>query len=192
MSIKEHILLSHNLIKNFLKKDYICVDATLGNGYDTLFLANLFRKYNLKKIIGFDIQKKAIENSTAFLKKNIDDSILKNIFFYLDSHENFSKYLNEKVNLFIYNLGYLPRSDKTITTLADSTIKSLKSAFEYLSDTSAICITLYPGHLNGEVEKNEVLKYLETADYKKYSILHYNWINKDKSPSVIWIEKLRD
>jgi hypothetical protein len=190
MITKPHIKLSHTLIENFLKKDYICVDATLGNGYDALFLANLFKKLKLKKIFGFDIQKKAIENSKALLKKYIDKDILKNIIFFLDSHEDFSKYLNEKINLFIYNLGYLPSSNKTITTLASTTIKSLKSAFEYLSEKAAICITLYPGHYNGEIEKKEVLEFLKTIDYKKYSILHYNWINRNKSPSVIWIEKL--
>ncbi|NGX56078.1 MAG: hypothetical protein K1060chlam5_00313 [Candidatus Anoxychlamydiales bacterium] len=187
---KPHIKLAHDLWSKFLKKDFICIDATIGNGFDTLFLLELSTKYNLKKIIGFDIQKQAIDNTKNLLKKNFNLEDLKKINLFLSSHEDFSKHLKEKINLFIYNLGYLPKSDKSITTKSKTTIQSIKSAFLHLSQNGAISITVYPGHSEGKIEEIEILKFLEEIDYKIYNIMQYKWLNKKNSPFVIWIEKL--
>ena len=48
----------HELIKGLNNSDKVAVDATLGNGYDSLFLAPLF-----KKVYSFDIQDLAIKRS---------------------------------------------------------------------------------------------------------------------------------
>ena len=89
----------HKYIKPLVSKDDICVDMTLGNGNDTLFLSSL-----AKKVIGFDIAIEAINNSKEKLK-DVDNVILIN-----DNHINVNSYVKEKVKLFIFNLGYLPHS----------------------------------------------------------------------------------
>ena len=41
-----------------------------------------------------------------------------------DSHINMSEYVNEPVSVIIFNLGYLPGGDRSITTCVSDTLKS--------------------------------------------------------------------
>lgn len=68
-----------------IKPGDIVIDATCGNGNDTLMLARL-----AKKVFAFDVQKKAIDNTKKLLEKNN----VKNVELINDSHENLEKYLN--------------------------------------------------------------------------------------------------
>ena len=104
-------ILSHN----FLGK--IAVDATVGKGKDTLKLLETVGAKGF--VYGFDLQKEALDAANKLLRD------YKNYKLFLESHENIDKI--EKLDLVIYNLGYLPGSDKKITTLRDSTITSLKA-----------------------------------------------------------------
>ena len=53
--------ITHNLLKNKLFPGDIAIDATLGNGNDSLFLVEQVNPSGL--VFGFDIQEKAIESS---------------------------------------------------------------------------------------------------------------------------------
>lgn len=184
-----HLKLAKNYWKNFLKKGDIAIDATLGNGNDSLFLAKLLLIRDKGRLYCFDIQKEALVKSKNYLNKNLKKENFKNITFFLDSHEDFKKMIDTKVNLIVYNLGYLPRSDKTITTKVKSTLLSLKSAFKILDDKGAVSIMCYPGHPEGQKEEIALLDYLKKIDNKKFSISYHKWLNKEKAPSFIWIEK---
>ena len=178
-----HLKFAKNYWKNHLEKNSIIIDATLGNGFDTLFLANLDLL-----IFGYDIQKKAIENAQERLKSNLSKDQLKNIFLINKSHEDFSDIKNE-VDLIIYNLGYLPTSDKSITTMTKTTLISIQAALNKLSSKGAISITCYPGHLEGEKEETAILEFLKTLNREKFEIRYHKWKNRGKSPSLIWIKK---
>ncbi|NGX34995.1 MAG: hypothetical protein K1060chlam1_01361 [Candidatus Anoxychlamydiales bacterium] len=186
-----HLDLSKNYWKNFLDKSDIAIDATLGNGFDTLYLAKiLIEPANTKgKIICFDIQKKAIESSKLLLKENLKKESFKNISLLNKSHEDLTKHVTIKANLIVYNLGYLPGSDKKITTKSKTTISSIESAFKLLAKKGAISIISYPGHFEGEKEEIALIEYLKKIDKKEYNVLHFRWLNKEKAPSFFWIEK---
>ncbi|MBQ2656510.1 MAG: methyltransferase domain-containing protein, partial [Erysipelotrichaceae bacterium] len=95
----------HKYLKPLIKKEDTVVDMTAGNGNDTLFLARL-----AKRVLAFDVSEEAIRRS----KERTKD--FSNIEFHLDSHANIDKYLKEnEASLFIFNLGYLPNSEETIT-----------------------------------------------------------------------------
>lgn len=96
MNNSNAVSFAHELCKNSTCFD-IAIDATLGNGHDSLFLSSLFNK-----IYAFDIQELAIKRSKKRLE-NID-----NIDIILDSYINFDNYIFEKVDLILYNLGFLP------------------------------------------------------------------------------------
>ncbi|MBQ6816901.1 MAG: methyltransferase domain-containing protein, partial [Bacilli bacterium] len=106
---------AHLLIKEHIEENSIVIDATCGNGFDTLFLAGLVPS---GKVIAYDIQENAI-NNTKELTKDFN-----NIEYHLESHENI-KVVNCRAVLF--NLGYLPNGDKTITTNATSTLNAVKN-----------------------------------------------------------------
>src|SRR6056297_2052662 len=167
MNLMQGVEFSHWLFSNFIDNNKIFVDATCGNGNDTLFLAEKVSSQG--KIYAFDID------------------------FIVDGHENIDSYLENKIDGIIYNLGYLPGSQKDIKTEKVTTIKSLKKALELLSQGGLIVIVIYTEHQGGNEEKEAVLDFASKLDYKKYNVLHYHFINQKKNPpEVIGIKKRSD
>lgn len=148
--------------ENITKNDYV-VDMTVGNGNDTLFLANIS-----KKVFGFDIQDVAIDNTKKLLRENnVYNYELFNI-----SHEKINDVLKEykkNIKLILFNLGYLPCGDKSITTNHKTTLNAVKNSFSMLSSNGLILIVFYP-HPEGKTEAQVVLEYLNKnkLEYKIY------------------------
>jgi hypothetical protein len=166
-----------------LKDNDIVVDATIGNGYDTLFLGNIITK---GKIYGFDIQDKAISNTNQLLIENN----ITNYTLFKESHQNINHILNDyigKISLIIFNLGYLPSGDKKITTKYESTIKAIDNSLLLLNEKGKIVITVYPGHKEGLEESEQLKKHL--INYKEYQINYYHNNTKNDSPYLIEIKK---
>lgn len=70
----------------------------------------------------------------------------------------------------MYNLGYLPGSDKSITTSAQSTVASLRNALPYVS--RFISISCYRKHPGGDDEYLAVKDFVE-EHFKQVEILEY-------------------
>jgi hypothetical protein len=185
-----HLKKAHDLWKNHLRIDATVIDATVGNGFDSLELAKLILREKNGSLIGFDIQKKAIENTKKLLGDNLSPMQLENVFLFLSSHEDFSCINRSNINLVVYNLGYLPRSDKKIKTKITSTLISIKNAINILAPNGALCITCYPGHVEGKEEEIHLVKYFENLNPRKWEVCFYRWINKKNAPSIIWAKKL--
>ncbi|QWB95737.1 class I SAM-dependent methyltransferase [Mycoplasmatota bacterium] len=172
--------IAHLYLSHLIDKDDIVIDATMGNGYDTLFLAK-----HAKKVYAFDIQKQALESTSLRLSKHQID----NVDLILDSHENFSTYVDTFQGV-IFNLGYLPHGDKSITTKAQSTIKTIAQMLLKLDQHGYMIIVIYPGHPEGASESNEINHFLETLDTKKYKIIKTDLSYQDNLPPyIIWISK---
>lgn len=183
-----HIKLAQSYWKETLTPTDNVIDATCGNGKDTLFLAKLVPK---GKIFCFDIQKKAIENTTNFLKKNLNTTTINfnEIFFINTSHENFSSIpQNTQIKLIVYNLGYLPGENKEITTQTSSTIKSINNALNLISENGAISIMCYPGHKEGLNEEKAITNMLKKLP-AKYNLFYYKNRQNIKAPSFLGIKK---
>lgn len=166
-----------NIINDFIEEKNIAIDATLGNGYDTDFLSK-----NFKKVYSFDIQNEAILN---YKHKNIE-----NVSLILDSHENFENYIKENVDCIVYNLGYLPGGDKSITTKEESTLKSLESGLSLLKENGLMIIALYSGHKEGKGEKDAVLNYCKSLSKKRFGVIYQQFLNRTNNPpSLVVIEK---
>lgn len=170
--------LAHQIWKNHLKAGDVAVDATAGNGYDTLFLFEMEPSH----LYVFDIQKKAIENT------QIRVGMHKNISYHLGCHSTFPG-VERPVNLIVYNLGYLPGGDKSLTTKGESTVKSLETALYLLAPKGMISVMLYSGHLEGEREKETILKWGSHLSSKKFYVSHHNPLNHFKAPSLLLIYK---
>lgn len=144
-------------IKESIKEDDYVIDATVGNGNDTLFLATFVTK---GKVFGYDIQKEAI-NAT---KEKVKD--YHNVYLYHESHENIINLkLDKKVKIILFNLGYLPNGDKSITTKASSTLKAIQNGLKILDANGKILVVIYPGHEEGVKEKQTILNWLENYNY---------------------------
>lgn len=169
--------LTHTLIKDYLNKEINAVDMTLGNGNDTLFLAK-----HVNHVYAFEIQKQGIENSVHLL----EDNNISNYTIFNESHENVDK-LNNKYDIAIFNLGYLPGSDKKITTTYTSTINALSKLINN-DTTKLIAIVVYRGHDDSK-ESNELLNYITTLD-TKFKISKHEHINlTNRAPYLILMER---
>lgn len=170
-----------NVISKKIKENDVCVDATCGRGNDTLFLAKF-----AKRVYAFDIQKEAIDSSKELLKR------YNNVEFINDSHENVGKYVTEEINVVMFNLGYLPKGDKNITTKSASTISSIDKMINMLALGGIISIICYPGHPEGYRESMELLEYLRKINQKNYDIIRYDFINQiNNPPFALIIERVK-
>ena len=149
---------SHELIKNIKNKN-IAIDCTLGNGHDTLFLASLF-----KEVHSLDIQPLALKRSKERLK---DTS---NTYLYLLDHQYIDTLKINNVDLVLYNLGFLPGSDKKVITNYLSTITSLKKALNLINCDGVIIIASYIRQPNGKEEYENIINFLKTnsINYQEY------------------------
>ncbi|RBP45587.1 tRNA (mnm(5)s(2)U34)-methyltransferase [Garciella nitratireducens] len=165
--------------------DYV-IDATAGNGYDTLFLANLI--VDKGKVFSFDIQKQAIENTKKLLSKK---GIMHRVNLYHTNHIYIKKYVHNKIKAAMFNLGYLPGSDHSIMTRGESTIIALKQVLELLLPGGIVSICLYYGHPEGKEELKEVFSFIKTLDYKIYNVLKIDYYNKIHNPPILIIIEKR-
>ena len=174
-----------NIMKNFIKEGYKVLDCTVGNGNDTALLAELVGLTG--KVYGFDIQEIAIENTQ---KKLEELDLFHRVVLIKDSHEYISQYIDEGLDLAIYNLGYLPKGDKGIKTNGKSTLKSIIEVLKLINKNGIILITVYTGHEGGEEEKNAVENFLSSLDQKIYNVLKFDFINQVNNPPILYtIEK---
>ena len=164
------------------------IDATCGNGKDSLALANILKNKKDTILFCLDIQKKAIENTEELLSKEVPD-FLPSVKFILGSHENLPKANLGQIKLIVYNLGYLPGADKDLTTTSSSTLKSIENALNCICDGGVISITCYPGHLEGKKEQEVLLPFLSSLDPKIWSFTFSTWNNRNASPSLLLIQK---
>lgn len=171
----------HDRLKEVINENDYVVDATCGNGYDTLFLARLARK-----VYAFDIQDLAIENTKDRMKRNR----IYNVKCIKDSHSNVDKYVKEDIKVALFNLGYLPGSDKRVVTKGESTIEAIKKLQEKLVKGGLISLVVYVGHFGGQDESDEVLDYVKSLNTSEYNVIKYCYYNKDNAPYCIIIEKL--
>lgn len=185
---KTHILLAQNNWLFFIKKNTLIIDTTCGNGHDSLFIAQNLNKIK-GKLICIDIQQNAIENTKDLLKSE-NPNFLDFTSFHLRNHEDLEKVVTEKPDLIIYNLGYLPGSDKELKTIPKTTLISISKAFSLIKKNGLISITCYPGHLEGNIEEKEILKMIRKLPPKEWKILYFKHKDKENAPSLLLIEKL--
>lgn len=181
--IKRPLHLSHDFLAEVLDDGAVAVDATMGNGNDTAFLAQ-----HAKKVYAFDVQEQALKSTQERLEKQV----ISNAQLILDGHQNLDKYVNEPIRAAIFNLGYLPSADKTVITKPDTTLVAIEKILERLEIGGRLAIMIYYGHEGGDMEKDAVLDYVSALDQKEFATMLYKLLNKiHQPPFLVMIEKLR-
>lgn len=171
--------LAMSFISQYLYPGCTVVDATCGNGKDTIALARSAAGW----VYGFDIQKTAIERT----KKALEEEGLYSdrIRLIRDGHENMGAYIRGSVQVVVFNLGYLPATSKEITTQAKTTVQAVKEALRLLETGGLICITMYSGHAGGEEEKQQLLLLAKDLDPRAYHVAYVNMLNQRNHPPEI-------
>ncbi len=161
----------------------IAVDYTMGNGHDTEFLSKTVGPTG--HVYAFDIQEAAVEST----RKNLAAANCpENYTLIHKSHHLVKDFVNEKVKAGMFNLGYLPGSDKSITTMRDTTLAAIDAAIDLMDKDAIILIAVYPGHAEGDIEGRLVGERLALLDRKKYTVACFKMVNSPTSPFFYIIE----
>jgi len=138
--------------------DY-AVDATVGNGHDTLFLAKAVGEQG--RVLGLDIQEAAIRVTRQRVR---GAGLEARVTLVQRGHEQLKEVLPEamqgRLRVVMFNLGYLPGGDQQLITRADTTLAALSAALDQLSEDGLISLLIYRGHAGGQEEYQAILEWL--------------------------------
>ena len=106
------LAVAHAFLRTHVRPGAFALDATAGNGHDTLFLCRLVGAAG--RVLAFDVQPQAVENTNARLRENGCGQVGRAV---LDSHANLAAYAAPgSVDAAVFNLGYLPGGDHGVFT----------------------------------------------------------------------------
>ena len=182
------INIAHDALKEHIKLNDIVIDATIGNGHDTVFLAEQVGAAGC--VFGFDIQQNAIEST---LEKF--DSTTKNnaITLFQTSHaemlEKIPPLHHGKIKAIMFNLGYLPGGDKSIITCTASTLKALSCACLILSVGGIMTVMAYPGHTGGDDETDQIKSWCAQLDKSFLSVEIISSASDKSTAPILFIIK---
>lgn len=177
LDLQKHFILTH------LHEGDVAVDFTMGNGHDTEFLSKTVGENG--HVYAFDVQQMALDSTSKNLK---DAGCPDNYTLILDSHHNVKKYVNTPIKAGMFNLGYLPGSDKSVTTMRKTTLPAIEAAIELMDRDAIILVAVYPGHAEGEAEGKLICEYLSTLSRYRVCATRINILNSPTSPFFIIIE----
>lgn len=175
---------AHSLLEKAVKEGSFAIDATAGNGHDTVFLAKRVGKSG--KVFAFDIQPEAVKRTKERLEK---EGLVTRAELFCTGHEHAGECipasLHGKISGAVFNLGYLPGSDKTVITRPESTIAALGQIFPMLETGGIIAVVVYHGHEGGAYERDRLLDYVKQLDQKKAHVLRYEFLNQANHPPFL-------
>lgn len=184
----------------------VAVDATCGNGHDTCFLADCLSRYsqgNAYTVFSFDVQASALKTARRLAEK---EGVADKVVFLQRGHEFFAEVLDKLLRtpagepsnetapalaVVLYNLGFLPRSDKQVTTQKDTTLASLSAAAKHLAPGGLLAIHAYGGHPGGLEELEAVDAWCAGLPFDHWNVVRYSVCNKPRNPEALFLAEKR-
>lgn len=170
--LKSARYLAREVILQAVEPGDTVVDATMGNGHDTQMLCETVGPEG--RVYAFDVQAQAVEETRKRLREQGLDGRAELI---LSGHEHMAEYVKGPVKAVMFNLGWLPGGDHEVTTRWETTRTAVESALNLLSPMGVLVICAYPGHAEGEREKQELTAFLGGLDNRRYNVLHQRFLN---------------
>jgi predicted methyltransferase len=179
--------MAHLLMRQVLKPGDWVVDATVGNGHDTLLLAQLVGPSG--RVFGFDVQAAALTEASRRVAG------LPHVSLFHAGHEQLAAHLpaeaKGRLAAVMFNLGYLPGGNKAILTRRETTLAALDQVLDYLAVGGQITLVVYPGHTGGTDEAAAVRGWAELRP-GAFTTAHYARLNaRDPAPDLLLIERTR-
>lgn len=182
--IRNIVAITHQIMAQTVKPGQTVLDATVGKGNDTAYLAELVGTHG--RVYGFDIQAQAI----ALTKKRLAaQSLLTQTTLFQAGHEQIKDLLPREKNLqlAIFNLGYLPSGDKTIITQTKTSLQAISQVLPLLQPGGLLLIAAYPGHAGGLEEYLAIHDYLTQLPQRQYHVGKFEFINQQNLPPKLLI-----
>lgn len=185
--------IAQDWVSHVVNKGDTVIDATVGNGHDTLFLAQAVGTGG--KVIGFDVQAEATDQTRALLvKQGVQDGVDfgECVSLHTVCHSQIYQYIQEEISAAMFNLGYLPLSDKSVITQTDTTLKAIQQCLDLLAYKGIVTIVCYPGHEGGADEAQAVDDWAQSLPTPAYTVLKAVPHNpRSPAPYLIGIQKGR-
>lgn len=180
--------LAHDWVRGRLRDGDVAIDATAGNGHDTLFLAQLVGQTG--RVYAFDVQTEALEATRALLEEH---GLLDRVTLIQASHEELESRVPcppDSVRVILFNLGYLPGGEKTVITRATTTLAALDASLRLLAPGGLLTIVGYSAHKGGEEETEAVVEYCKALNPAEFRSIRCQVLNFERIPPyTIAIEK---
>ena len=181
------LAVAHAFLRAHVRPGAFVLDATAGNGHDTLFLCRLVGETG--RVLAFDVQPRAVENTNVRLRENGCGQIGRAV---LDSHANLAAYAAPgTVDAAVFNLGYLPGGDHAVFTAPDVSVPAMRTALELLRPGGVMTVCVYYGGPQGTAEKEAALAFLTGLSPEAYRVRVRDFTGRPGCPPIpVCIEKL--
>ncbi|NND71749.1 MAG: methyltransferase domain-containing protein [Rhodothermales bacterium] len=181
MRIEKPVSVSHQILAEYVREGDIAVDATAGRGHDTVFLAGLVGAGG--RVHAFDVQAHALQST----RSRIEDSGLKaEVVLHNANHARMMDYVPAldipRISGIVFNLGYLPGSDKSITTEGETSIEALDSALRMIKAGGIIVVVAYAGHDAGVKEAHRIHEFVRQIPQEQFCAYVYQPLNQINNP----------
>lgn len=178
------VALTHLLLRHYVLPGSQLVDATCGNGKDTLLLAELAGPDG--HVWAFDIQEAALQRTAARLA---EAGLSQQVTLLHAGHERMQELVPEPVQTIIFNLGWLPGASRTITTAPATTVTALDQSLQLLAPGGLLLITCYPGHAGGDTEAKTVQTWATGLCPRNYFVWQMGQLNvSDTAPFCLLVQ----
>ena len=179
--------LSHFFLRQRVRPGDLVLDATCGNGLDTLLLAELAGEGG--RVWGFDVQPRAIAATRALLER---EGRLSAVELVQAGHERLSEFVPFGLHAAVFNLGYLPGGETSLVTSPESTVSALGQAASLLDRGGIITVSLYTGHEGGPEEALAVESWGASLVPKNFNVWCSRQLNRPGiAPYLILVERIR-
>lgn len=184
-SLRGAVALSHLLLRERVRAGDRVVDATCGNGNDTLLLAKLVGPTG--RVWGFDLQERALDATRKLLEA---EGCLAQAELVRAGHERLGEYVTEPLAAVVFNLGYLPGGDKAVVTRPVTTLRALNGALDLLFPGGILLVAIYTGHDGATEEEKAVLVWGSGLDPKAFNVWTSRQLNRPPTaPYLVLVEK---
>lgn len=185
MPLPRATTLAHRILADQIPAGSCVVDATVGNGHDTEFLAALVGDSG--RVHGFDVQLAALHSAKERLRAAGLDHRVR---WHHEGHESLADHVDDPLRAVMFNLGYLPGGDHGLTTTAATTLEACSSAAALLVEGGVLSLVLYRGHPGGDMEAQAVESWILGLDASHWSVARYSPLGRRReAPSLLLASK---
>lgn len=171
---------AQEIISQALQNGGTAIDATMGNGHDTLWLCNLAGENG--RVYAFDVQPEALASTGARLAEN---GVGERATLILDGHQHMKNHVAEPVDVILFNLGWLPGVEHAVTTRTETTLQAVNAALDLLKPGGVMTICVYPGHDEGKRELQALLAWAQDLDSSWLDARITAYLNIKNDPPVM-------
>ncbi|KAH7528088.1 hypothetical protein FEM48_Zijuj05G0034700 [Ziziphus jujuba var. spinosa] len=198
---------AHLIWERIVRKGDTVIDATCGNGYDTLALLRMVADESGQgRVYGFDVQKVALENASSLLEVSVNPNEKELVKLFHKCHSKMAEVLPEDTSvrnakiiaefdglnifrLIAFNLGYLPGGDKSVVTESQTTAEALTVAKEILMPGGLISLVVYVGHPGGREELETVEEFCCKLPVENWTCCKIQMLNRQLAPILVFLFK---